>query len=56
MRRTPPKRASKGSISGYILIGFPADLRKRLDAAAKKEGLSMAEWVRQAIAALLPPG
>lgn len=54
MTRTPPKRAPKGSIDSALLIRFPKDVRKRLDVAAKKEGLSVAEWVRQAIVALLP--
>lgn len=53
--RTPPKRAPKGSIDpgSTLLLRMPKELRERLDAAAKREGLSAAEWVRQAIDALL---
>jgi predicted DNA-binding protein len=55
MPRQPPKRAPRGSISNVILLRLSKDLRARLDAASKREGLSVAEYVRQAVEAILPP-
>ena len=49
-----PKRAPKGSIDSAILLRLPADLRERMVKAAAAEGLSIAEWVRRAIQAILP--
>lgn len=48
------KRAPRGSISGAMLLRLPEELRARLYAAAEAEGLSVAEYVRQAVEAVLP--
>jgi predicted HicB family RNase H-like nuclease len=53
--RIKPARAVKGTIDSGMMLRLPADLRKRLKAAAAAEGLSAAEWVRRAIEAILPP-
>jgi predicted HicB family RNase H-like nuclease len=42
-----PKRAAKGSIGSAILVRLPDDLRGRIEKAAAKAGLSIAEWIRQ---------
>lgn len=52
---TVAKRAPRGSISNAILLRLSRELRTRLDAAAQHEGLSVAEYVRQAVEAALPP-
>jgi predicted DNA-binding protein len=49
-----PARAPKGSIATALLVRLSADLRDRLDREARREGLSAAEWVRQAVEAALP--
>jgi hypothetical protein len=56
MTPTKPGRAPKGSIDSgsTILLRLSADLRTRLDKAAKKEGLSVSEWIRRAVEAILP--
>ncbi len=58
---TPPKRAPKGSISANgvtsgvkMPVRLPALLVYQVRAAAKREALSVAEWVRRAIEEALP--
>jgi predicted HicB family RNase H-like nuclease len=48
-----PKRAKKGSIDSAVLVRLPDELRGRADRAAKKQGLSLAEWIRRAMAAFM---
>jgi predicted DNA-binding protein len=54
MKRTPPKRAPKGSIASAKLLKLPAELSARLEREARREGLSASEWIRRAIEAALP--
>jgi predicted HicB family RNase H-like nuclease len=51
---TGPKRATKGSIGGALLLRLPNDLRRQIEKAAKRAGLSSAEWVRRACVSQLP--
>ncbi|TXN76067.1 ribbon-helix-helix protein, CopG family [Methylobacterium sp. WL18] len=38
-----------------ITIRTDADLRRAIDAAARREGASASEWVRQALGAIVAP-
>ncbi len=51
---TTPKRAPKGSIATALLLRLPEDLAAEVEAEAEREGISKAEWIRQAIVAALP--
>lgn len=48
---TEPKRAPKGSVGRVIVLRLPPALHRVIKSAAKKEGLSVAEWLRRTIAA-----
>jgi len=49
-----PVRAPKGTIDSVLLIRLTAPMRKGIERAAKAAGLTLVEWIRQAIAARLP--
>jgi len=49
-----PRRGGRPAIGPQTTIAFPPAMLARVDAAAKAEGITRAEWVRQACATALP--
>jgi predicted transcriptional regulator len=49
---TTPKKRGRGrpAIGDRFQLRLDADLRKRVDRSAKRQGLDVAEWMRQAAA------
>jgi len=54
--RRKPKRAVKGSIGHQLPLRLSTEMHAALQRAAKREGLSVAEWIRQALGSLLITG
>jgi predicted HicB family RNase H-like nuclease len=45
---TATQRAPKGSIASVIPLRMDAKLRRYVEREAKREGVSLAEWIRKA--------
>jgi predicted HicB family RNase H-like nuclease len=45
----PPKRGEKGTMGGRIPLSLPDDIRLHAAADAKRQGVSLSEWIREAI-------
>ena len=51
------KRGRRGETSAYVMpLRMPEDLAKRGDEAARRRGLSFAEWIRDAMRKALGDG
>jgi hypothetical protein len=53
MNEAERQRAVRGSIGATYLLKLPEDLAKRVRADARREGVSLAEWWRQAAEEML---
>ncbi len=49
------QRAVRGTIGNKLLLCLPDDLRAAANKAAKREGITVTEWIRNAIRKCLIP-